>query len=146
MPAERKTPSTATWRSVVQRDRQADADFVYVALTTGIYCRPSCPARLPQRRDVIVFPTADEAARHGYSACRRCHSAAGSLAPAEKSIKAALEYIEAHLDRAITLRALSRIAGTQPEPPAGNVYTHCWAVTEDLLQLPSTCSTQGASA
>jgi len=111
MPAERKTPSTATWRSVVQRDREADADFVYVALTTGIYCRPSCPARLPQRRDVIVFPTADEAARHGYSACRRCHSAAGSLAPAEKSIKAALEYIEAHLECAITLRALSRIAG-----------------------------------
>jgi AraC family transcriptional regulator of adaptative response/methylated-DNA-[protein]-cysteine methyltransferase len=96
------------------RDGNLDGQFVYVALTTSIYCRPSCPARLPQRRNVLVLPTADEAERKGYTACRRCHPRRGSLAPAEKSVKAALEYIETHLDHAITLRTLSQVAGLSP--------------------------------
>jgi methylphosphotriester-DNA--protein-cysteine methyltransferase len=87
---------------------------VYVALTTSIYCRPSCPARLPQRCNVLLIPTADEAERRGYTACRRCHPATGALAPGEKAVKAALEYIETHLDHAMTLRTLSQVAGLSP--------------------------------
>jgi AraC family transcriptional regulator, regulatory protein of adaptative response / methylated-DNA-[protein]-cysteine methyltransferase len=87
---------------------------VYVALTTGIYCRPSCPARHPRRREVLVFPTAEDADRQGYTACRRCHPSAGSFAPAETSIKVALEYIDAHLDSAVTLQTLSQVAGLSP--------------------------------
>jgi AraC family transcriptional regulator, regulatory protein of adaptative response / methylated-DNA-[protein]-cysteine methyltransferase len=109
-----QAPTNAVWRVVLARDRRSDGQFVYVALTTSIYCRPSCPARLPQRRNVLVLPTADEAERRGYTACRRCHPAPGSLAPAEKSVKAALEYIEAHLDHSITLRTLSQVAGLSP--------------------------------
>jgi hypothetical protein len=40
----------------VQRDRRLDGRFVYVALSTNIYCRPSCPARLPERRRVVAPP------------------------------------------------------------------------------------------
>lgn len=47
-------------------------------------------------------------------ACRRCHPARGSLAPAEKSVKAAVEYIETHLDHSTTLRTLSQAAGLSP--------------------------------
>jgi AraC family transcriptional regulator of adaptative response/methylated-DNA-[protein]-cysteine methyltransferase len=107
-------PTDAAWRAVVARDRRVDGQFVYVALTTSIYCRPSCPARLPHRRNVLVLSSADEAEQEGYTACRRCHPRAGSLAPAEKSVKAAIEYIEAHLDHAITLRTLSQVAGLSP--------------------------------
>jgi AraC family transcriptional regulator, regulatory protein of adaptative response / methylated-DNA-[protein]-cysteine methyltransferase len=107
-------PTDAAWRAVSTRDRRLDGQFVYVALTTGIYCRPSCPARLPRRRNILVLPTANEAERKGYSACRRCHPAPGSLAPAERSVRTALDYIDSHLDHAITLRTLSRIAGLSP--------------------------------
>jgi AraC family transcriptional regulator, regulatory protein of adaptative response / methylated-DNA-[protein]-cysteine methyltransferase len=99
---------------VLKRDRQCDGQFVYVALTTGIYCRPSCPARHPNRRNVLGFWTAAEAEREGYIACRRCHPGPDGLTPAEESVKAALDYIEAHLEQAITLDTLSQVSGLSP--------------------------------
>jgi AraC family transcriptional regulator, regulatory protein of adaptative response / methylated-DNA-[protein]-cysteine methyltransferase len=104
--------SNAAWQAVVKKDRQYDGKFVYAAVTTGIYCRPSCPARNPQRRNALIFLTAAEAEREGYTACLRCHP--NSLTPAEKGIKAALDYIEAHMDQAITLNTLSQVAGLSP--------------------------------
>jgi AraC family transcriptional regulator of adaptative response/methylated-DNA-[protein]-cysteine methyltransferase len=61
---------------------------------------------------VLVFATALDAEQHGYMACRRCHPQ--SLAPAEKSIASALDYINAHLDQSITLSTLSQISGLSP--------------------------------
>jgi AraC family transcriptional regulator of adaptative response/methylated-DNA-[protein]-cysteine methyltransferase len=60
------------WSAVVRRDAAADGDFVYAVVTTGIYCRPSCPTPMPLRRNVRFFsdPAAAEAA--GFSACKRC--------------------------------------------------------------------------
>jgi AraC family transcriptional regulator, regulatory protein of adaptative response / methylated-DNA-[protein]-cysteine methyltransferase len=107
-------PNAAAWRAILHRDRHLDGQFVYVALTTNIYCRPSCAARHPQRCEVLVFPTADYADREGYTACRRCRPASGSLAGAEKSVKAALEYVATHLDHPVTLRTLSQVAGLSP--------------------------------
>jgi AraC family transcriptional regulator of adaptative response/methylated-DNA-[protein]-cysteine methyltransferase len=97
---------------VLLRDRLHDGKFVYVALTTGIYCRPSCPARHPHRRNTVLVETAAEADRLGYTACRRCHPDA--LAPAERSIRAALIYIETRLGHATTLKTLSQVSGLSP--------------------------------
>src|SRR5580704_14865065 len=102
----------ATWQTVLERDRFQDGKFVYVALTTGIYCRPSCPGRHPHRRNAVLVESAAAAERIGYSACRRCHP--DSLAPAERSIRAALLYIEARLGRPITLNTLSQVSGLSP--------------------------------
>src|SRR3984957_16669594 len=104
--------SNVDWHAVVKKDRHYDGKFVYAAVTTGIYCRPSCPARNPQRRNTFIFLTAAEAERQGYVGCLRCHP--NSLAPAEKSIKAALDYIETHLDQPITLLTLSQVSGLSP--------------------------------
>lgn len=100
------------WDAVLTKDRNFDGKFVYAAVTTGIYCRPSCPARNPQRRNTLIFWTTAEAERQGYAACLRCHP--NSLTAAEKSIKAALEYIEIHLDQTITLTTLSQVSGLSP--------------------------------
>jgi len=100
------------WTAVVSKDRRYDGKFVYAAVTTGIYCRPSCPARNPQRRNVLIFLTTAEAERQGYVACLRCHP--NSLTPAEKGIKAALDYVEAHLDQTTTLNTLSQVSGLSP--------------------------------
>jgi AraC family transcriptional regulator, regulatory protein of adaptative response / methylated-DNA-[protein]-cysteine methyltransferase len=99
------------WEAIRKRDAQLDGAFVYVAVTTGIYCRPSCPARHPRRRNVLVLPTASDAELQGYMACRRCHPRADELTPAETAVKAALEYIAAHFDQLISLKTLSQVTG-----------------------------------
>ncbi len=104
--------SNVVWDAVVKKDRHLDGKFVYAAVTTGIYCRPSCPARNPQRRNALIFLTAAEAERQGYVACLRCHP--NSFTAAEKSITSALMYIEGHLDQTITLSTLSQVSGLSP--------------------------------
>ena len=61
----------ARWAAVASRDRRFDGIFCTAVRTTGIYCRPSCPAR-PARRNVEFYPTAAAAQAAGYRACRRC--------------------------------------------------------------------------
>jgi AraC family transcriptional regulator, regulatory protein of adaptative response / DNA-3-methyladenine glycosylase II len=60
------------YRAVKGRDRRFDGVFYTAVRTTGIYCRPSCPAITPQRRNVSFFRTAASAQGAGYRACRRC--------------------------------------------------------------------------
>ncbi|MFZ9628548.1 MAG: AlkA N-terminal domain-containing protein [Ilumatobacteraceae bacterium] len=60
------------YRAVEGRDPRFDGWFVTAVRTTGIYCRPSCPAATPKRRNVEFFATAATAQHHGYRACKRC--------------------------------------------------------------------------
>jgi AraC family transcriptional regulator, regulatory protein of adaptative response / methylated-DNA-[protein]-cysteine methyltransferase len=60
------------WRSVLEHDRAADGAFVYAVRSTGVYCRPSCPSRRPQRRQVLFFPLPEAAERKGFRECERC--------------------------------------------------------------------------
>ena len=60
------------WRAVMARDLRADGRFVFAVRTTGIYCRPSCPATTPKRGNVEFLLTAGAAQQRGYRACRRC--------------------------------------------------------------------------
>jgi AraC family transcriptional regulator, regulatory protein of adaptative response / DNA-3-methyladenine glycosylase II len=60
------------YRAVGERDARFDGRFVTAVRTTGIYCRPSCPARTPLTRNVTFFATAGEARAAGYRACKRC--------------------------------------------------------------------------
>jgi AraC family transcriptional regulator of adaptative response/methylated-DNA-[protein]-cysteine methyltransferase len=111
---EHKLASDQDWLAISTRDRRSDGRFVWVALSTYIYCRPSCGARRPARRRVVVLPTAVLAERQGYSACRRCRPEATTLSGAEASIAVALAYIRTHPDSTVTLRSLSRVVGLSP--------------------------------
>ena len=62
----------ARWLAICQRDRDADGSFFYVVKTTGVICRPSCPSRRALRKNVLFYMTFEQAAAHGYRACRRC--------------------------------------------------------------------------
>src|SRR4029079_491860 len=68
------------YRAVQSRDARFDGWFFTAVKTTGIYCRPSCPARTPFARNVEFFATAAAAQRAGYRACKRCrpHASPGS--------------------------------------------------------------------
>lgn len=60
------------YRAVTTRDSRFDGNFVLGVRTTGIYCRPSCPARTPKPTNVEFFPTGAAAHESGYRACKRC--------------------------------------------------------------------------
>ena len=100
------------WQAVQQRDVNADGQFVFAVRSTGIYCRPSCPARRPSRDKVAFFPTCDAAEQNGFRACRRCH-------PREVSAHAALvkrvcQLIETNLEEPLSLTALGEKVNLSP--------------------------------
>jgi AraC family transcriptional regulator of adaptative response / DNA-3-methyladenine glycosylase II len=69
------------YRAVDSRDQRFDGWFVTAVSSTGIYCRPSCPAITPRRQHVAFYPTAAAAHRLGYRACRRCRPDAAPGSP-----------------------------------------------------------------
>ena len=69
------------YRAVDSRDQRFDGWFVTAVSSTGIYCRPSCPAITPRRQNVAFYPTAAAAHRLGYRACRRCRPDAAPGSP-----------------------------------------------------------------
>jgi AraC family transcriptional regulator of adaptative response/methylated-DNA-[protein]-cysteine methyltransferase len=95
----------------VRRDRGADGAFYYSVRTTGVYCRPSCGARLARRENVRFHATCVEAEQAGFRPCKRC--APDQAAPVNRqaiAIAAACRLIEA-APAPPTLEALARAAG-----------------------------------
>jgi len=104
------------WRAVLARDAAADGTFVFAVRSTGVYCRPSCPARRPRRDRVRFFREPAQAARAGYRPCRRCRPDA----PAGRDETAALaqracRFIETHLDEPLSLERLGAALGCGPQ-------------------------------
>ncbi|WP_447942489.1 AlkA N-terminal domain-containing protein [Microbacterium aurum] len=60
------------YRVIDSRDARFDGQFVTAVRSTGIYCRPSCPARTPKPANVTFYPTSAAAHEAGYRACKRC--------------------------------------------------------------------------
>jgi AraC family transcriptional regulator of adaptative response / DNA-3-methyladenine glycosylase II len=69
------------YRAVQSRDPRFDGWFVGAVRTTGIYCRPSCPAVTPKPRNIAFYPTAAAAQQAGYRACKRCRPDASPGSP-----------------------------------------------------------------
>ncbi|MBC9735059.1 AlkA N-terminal domain-containing protein [Nocardioides marmotae] len=69
---ERRLDPQSCYRAVTSRDRRFDGVFWTAVRTTGIYCRPSCPARTPAYGNVTFHPSAAAAQAAGYRACKRC--------------------------------------------------------------------------
>ena len=63
---------TRKWQAVLDRDATMDGQFVYGVRTTGVYCRPSCPARRPRRDNVRFYDSPADAGEAGLRPCRRC--------------------------------------------------------------------------
>jgi AraC family transcriptional regulator of adaptative response/methylated-DNA-[protein]-cysteine methyltransferase len=60
------------WKALERRDPASEDHFVYAVATTGIFCRPTCPARLALRENILFFDRAALAVNAGFRACRRC--------------------------------------------------------------------------
>src|SRR6266581_8712731 len=96
------------WNAVIARDRTHDGEFVFAVSSTGVYCRPSCPARRPRRENVKFFSRTDEAEQAGYRACLRCRPKSVIGNGQSAVVKSLCRYIELHLDEPLTLAALGK--------------------------------------
>jgi AraC family transcriptional regulator of adaptative response/methylated-DNA-[protein]-cysteine methyltransferase len=102
------------WDAVVARDSGHDGKFVFAVATTGVYCRPSCPARRPRRENVTFFSRPEQAEKAGFRACLRCRPRSVSGHAQSDSAKEICRYIEQHLDEPITLERLGKAFRQSP--------------------------------
>jgi AraC family transcriptional regulator of adaptative response/methylated-DNA-[protein]-cysteine methyltransferase len=79
--ADKRLSDDARWAAVLARDSDFDDAFVYSVVTTGVYCRPSCPSRRANRANVEFHASPADAKRAGFRPCKRCK-------PDEPSLKA----------------------------------------------------------
>lgn len=103
----------ACYQAVLNRDRTQDGKFVTAVRTTGIYCRPSCPARTPKRENVEFYRTPAEAEAAGFRACKRC-------SPNTQAFEADLaeqicRYIDSNLDQRLSLDELGGVVVISPQ-------------------------------
>jgi len=101
------------WQQVLARDAAADGQFVYAVKSTGIYCKPSCPSRRPERKNVSFFPTPAQAEAAGFRACLRCEPslAAPKDDPQAAAIARATTYLTDHAGQRTSLDELAAAAG-----------------------------------
>jgi AraC family transcriptional regulator, regulatory protein of adaptative response / methylated-DNA-[protein]-cysteine methyltransferase len=107
-PEEMNATSKRRWLAVEKRDRSLDGSFVFGVSSTGVFCRPSCPARRPRRENVRFFDNATAAERAGYRACLRCRPKAVDGNPQSALVRAACRYIEQHIEDRLTLADLAK--------------------------------------
>src|SRR6185312_14082166 len=123
------------WQSVLARDSRFDGAFVYAVRSTGIYCRPSCPSRRPNRDRVEFFADPSTAERAGFRACQRCRPETNEADPATAKVIAACKLIESaeeqpslsdlassvSLSPAHLLRSFQKLLGVTPREYADSL-------------------------
>jgi AraC family transcriptional regulator of adaptative response/methylated-DNA-[protein]-cysteine methyltransferase len=102
------------WAAVVIRDPKADGQFFYAVKTTGIYCRPTCGARMPKPENVAFYATQDAAEQAGFRPCKRCTPNQPPLAERHAARVASLcRHIE-QSDEMPSLDMLAKLAQMSP--------------------------------
>lgn len=94
------------WQALVRRDRRADGAFLYAVKTTGVYCRPTCCSRTPNRKNVLFFGSCEQAERRGFRACKKCRPDVTAVAEVPPAVQTACEL----MDRAETPPTLEELA------------------------------------
>ncbi len=108
------TEQDPRWQAVVARDRSFDDQFVYSVKSTGIYCRPSCAARLAKPENVRFHATCDEAEAAGFRPCKRCKPNEPSLSQQHAETMAEICRLLENADPVPSLAELSRQTGLSP--------------------------------
>lgn len=105
------TESDSRWAAVAARDPKADGTFYYSVKTTGVYCRPSCAARLARPENIQFHATCKDAEKAGFRACKRCKPNQASLVEQHAAkIAAACRLIES-AEEAPNLEQLANYTG-----------------------------------
>jgi len=114
IPQMARDSESGYWQAVLTRDREQDGKFVFAVSSTGVYCRPSCPARRPRRENVTFFLGPQEAEKAGYRECLRCRPRTMSGNGQSALVKRVCRYLERNLDEPVTLARLGKEFGLSP--------------------------------
>jgi AraC family transcriptional regulator, regulatory protein of adaptative response / methylated-DNA-[protein]-cysteine methyltransferase len=99
------------WRAVCARDTAADGAFFYAVRTTGVFCRPSCAARRPNRANVAFYDSGEAARRAGFRPCKRCRPDAQAPAAQQVAVIATACRLIETAETEPSLAALAAAAG-----------------------------------
>jgi AraC family transcriptional regulator of adaptative response/methylated-DNA-[protein]-cysteine methyltransferase len=111
-----KVDEARCWQAVLNRDAANDGRFVYAVRSTGVYCRPSCPAWRPTREGVVFYPVPEAAEQAGFRPCGRCRpNEVTATDPGVQVVRRICRYVEANLEEKLSLAALGAQAGLSPE-------------------------------
>ena len=105
------TRNDPRWAAVVARDPAADGSFFYSVKTTGVFCRPSCAARLARPENVQFHLTATDALRAGFRPCQRCKPDQAPLAVRHAALVTELCRFIVQAEQAPSLHQLAKHAG-----------------------------------
>lgn len=99
------------WKAVQSKDPRFDGKFFFGVVTTGVFCRPSCPSRLPLRKNVRFYQAVEQAKADRLRACLRCRPLLVVADPAEQRMRDVCRFIEANIAERLTLSSLAYRAG-----------------------------------
>ena len=108
------TVSDPRWAAVCARDASADETFVYSVRSTGVYCRPSCAARMARPENVLFHLTAADAERAGFRPCKRCRPDRPAQERPHTALIGELCRLIERAEQPLSLDALARRAGLSP--------------------------------
>ena len=112
------TPETIAddprWARIVARDKRADGRFWYSVLTTGVYCRPSCPSRTANPKNVRLHGTLAEAKGTGFRPCKRCNPDGPSVDDVATDLVAKACRLIENSEEELALGALANSVGRSP--------------------------------
>lgn len=119
LPERRQSPPPSVaddprWARIVARDKMADGQLWYSVVTTGVYCRPSCPSRIANPRNVQLHDTLASARATGFRPCKRCNPEGASLAAGNAVLVAKACRIIEESEEEPSLGALADAIGRSP--------------------------------
>lgn len=109
----RKMIPSEYWQAIVDNDAAYDDTFFYGVRTTGIFCRPSCKSRIPNRENVLIFENVHLAQAKNFRPCKRCKPD-GLHLPDEEWVQQIAEWIEHNYHEQLTLGKLAEIVHGSP--------------------------------
>ncbi|HLG28195.1 MAG TPA: bifunctional transcriptional activator/DNA repair enzyme AdaA [Paenisporosarcina sp.] len=105
--------SEEQWQAITHNDASYDKIFIYAVKSTGIFCRPSCKSRLPNKANVFIFKNAEQALEQGFRSCKRCKPE-GLHVPDEVWVIQIVDYIDSHYSEPLTLEVLANMCHGSP--------------------------------
>jgi AraC family transcriptional regulator of adaptative response/methylated-DNA-[protein]-cysteine methyltransferase len=114
---ERPSPTVADdprWARIVARDKTADGHFWYSVSTTGVYCRPSCPSRIANPRNVQLHNSRESAKALGFRPCKRCKPEGASIEAENAALVAKACRIIEESEEELSLKKLADAIGRSP--------------------------------
>lgn len=101
------------WEAIIGNDESYDFKFFYAVKSTGIFCRPSCKSKPPNRGNVRIFMNAERAIREGFRPCKRCKPT-GERLPDHEWIEVITRYMDHNFAEPLSLHLLAEIGHGSP--------------------------------